>query len=705
MKKFYQYVVSGIILLFIGIACTKEITDDLVVFFKVEFSETTIETFVDTKKESQFTITSGADINAGDYQIKYNVTEGAGSYFLNTVAIAENEFIDLPEGPEYTIEYQGTAIGTNKVTLTIRDQSNREEEFVLTYNVNDTDFTFDVTTSPEAITYVNGEIDLNLTIEEVSSATYDVQYAFGVSDTDVSGTGSVIVDGTVLDPETAVEIPVGDSTWNFEGLTVGVVEVTFTATSSLGISKSNTIRIEVGETPDFTFTAAATVTTLATNTAADINFEIIETVGNSSYTMRYRSSQTGSFVYDDVIYQPGDEIPVVVGTSTGQYTGTVMEDHDVEFIVANANTTPITKMAEVNLTFVDPDQEGPVINLNGPEMLTLTVFDPYTDTVSALDNVDGDLTDQIVFGGDFVDTDALGTFTRTYNVTDSSNNSAEEVSRTITVVDDVIPVITILSPSINVGVGETFTETVSASDNFDGNITNNIEFGGTFVNTNTAGSYTRTYNVMDSSGNPAVEVVRTINIVDNVQPVILLNGPSTITLSVNETYIETATASDNFDGNLTNDIVFGGTFVNTSTAGTYTRTYDVVDSSNNPADQVTRTIIVESLSTGPTWDLSTGLLTANAGDAVEISVSSGGSTGYTIQVEARADSPSGALLGSLSAGTSNSSDSDLFVMPASGQVYIRGEHNSIGSGSTLTIIVEGTTVASENMGPALPVPR
>ncbi|WP_299251894.1 DUF5011 domain-containing protein [uncultured Aquimarina sp.] len=705
MKKFYQYVVSGIILLFIGIACTKEITDDLVVFFKVEFSETTIETFVDTKKASQFTITGGGDINVGDYQIKYNVTEGAGSYFLNSVAVTENQFVDLPDGPEYTIEYEGTAVGTNKVTLTIRDQSNREEEFVLTYNVNDTDFTFDVTASPEAITYVNGEIDLNLNIEEISSATYDVQYVFETPDADVLGTGSITANGVQVNPETAVEVPVGDIIWKFGGLTVGVVEFTLTATSSLGIAKSKIIRIEVGETPDFTFTATTIEPTLATNTAIDINFEIVETVSSSSYTMTYSSSQAGSFVYEDVIYQPGEDIPVAIGVSTGQYTGTVMGDHDVEFIVANANTTPVTRLSEVNLTFIDLDTDAPVIDLNGAAMLQIAVFDSYIETATALDDTDGDLTDQIVFGGDFVDTNTLGSFTRTYNVMDSSNNTAEEVLRTINVIDDVIPVISILSPSINIPVGEAFTETVTASDNFDGNITNQIVFGGTFVNTNTVGTFTRTYNVMDSSDNEAVEVVRTINVVDNVAPVITLIGAPSVLVQLGGSYTDSgATASDNVDGNLTSEIVTTGV-VDLNTVGTYTITYNVSDSAGNEATEVTREVIVFNVTTTPTWDLSTGLLTANAGDTVEISVSSGGSTGYTIQVEARADSPSGALLGSLSAGTSNSSDSDLFVMPASGQVYIRGEHNSIGSGSTLVVAVGGVTIASENMGPSLPVPR
>ena len=60
-----------------------------------------------------------------------------------------------------------------------------------------------------------------------------------------------------------------------------------------------------------------------------------------------------------------------------------------------------------------------------------------------------------------------------------------------------------------------------------------------------------------------------------------LNGQSSITLSINDTYTEAgATANDNVDGNITNNIVISGS-VNTSSSGIYTITYTVTDTSSN----------------------------------------------------------------------------------------------------------------------------
>jgi len=80
--------------------------------------------------------------------------------------------------------------------------------------------------------------------------------------------------------------------------------------------------------------------------------------------------------------------------------------------------------------------------------------------------------------------------------------------------------------------------------------------------------------------------------------VITLIGASTINLNVGDAYNEQgATATDNFDGNLTSSIVTTGT-VNTNSAGTYFVNYNVSDSSGNDAAQVTRTVNVTNPSSG-----------------------------------------------------------------------------------------------------------
>ena len=59
-------------------------------------------------------------------------------------------------------------------------------------------------------------------------------------------------------------------------------------------------------------------------------------------------------------------------------------------------------------------------------------------------------------------------------------------------------------------------------------------------------------------------------------------------------YIEAgASAIDNVDGDLTNGILITGS-VDSNTAGTYTISYDVSDSSGNAANTVSRTIVVNA---------------------------------------------------------------------------------------------------------------
>ncbi|QSE97438.1 immunoglobulin-like domain-containing protein [Fulvivirga lutea] len=80
---------------------------------------------------------------------------------------------------------------------------------------------------------------------------------------------------------------------------------------------------------------------------------------------------------------------------------------------------------------------------------------------------------------------------------------------------------------------------------------------------------------------------------DTTPPVITLIGDATVNVALNDTYTDAgATATDDTDGDITEDIVVGGDVVDTSVAGTYTITYNVMDAAGNAADEVTRTVIV-----------------------------------------------------------------------------------------------------------------
>ena len=102
------------------------------------------------------------------------------------------------------------------------------------------------------------------------------------------------------------------------------------------------------------------------------------------------------------------------------------------------------------------------------------------------------------------------------------------------------------------------------------------------------------------------EVKRTISIKDTSKPIITLNGNSTISIYIGDTYKELgATAKDNYDGDISKSISVSGS-VNTKKAGTYTVTYKTKDSSGNE-NSINRTVKVIKKTTSNT-DNSNGVI-------------------------------------------------------------------------------------------------
>ena len=104
----------------------------------------------------------------------------------------------------------------------------------------------------------------------------------------------------------------------------------------------------------------------------------------------------------------------------------------------------------------------------------------------------------------------------------------------------------------------------------------------------------------------------------NTAPTITLLGANPMTLTVGDTYAEPgATATDSEDGDLSASIVITGT-VDTTTAGTYTRYYNVSDSEGLAATEVTRTVQVNAA--GATQLNTPGSFTATANGETQINL-------------------------------------------------------------------------------------
>ena len=80
------------------------------------------------------------------------------------------------------------------------------------------------------------------------------------------------------------------------------------------------------------------------------------------------------------------------------------------------------------------DTTPPVITLLGNNPQVITTGTAYTELgATAMDNVDGDISGSIMIDSSSVDTSTVGSYSVTYDVTDSSGNAANTVIRTVTV--------------------------------------------------------------------------------------------------------------------------------------------------------------------------------------------------------------------------------------------------------------------------------
>lgn len=252
------------------------------------------------------------------------------------------------------------------------------------------------------------------------------------------------------------------------------------------------------------------------------------------------------------------------------------------------------------LYFYVKNNNPPVITLNGDSVVYIEArtSEKYKELGAvAIDDVDGDISDKLVITG-YVNEDEKGTYYIKYDVVDSHGNHAISVYRQVVVRDTTPPTVELVGNSeIKLMYGESYVEQGAiATDNYD--------FGLLEVTINNPiifdkiGIYEVTYIAYDSSGNRGV-AVRTVEIIDNISPLITLIGDKITYVEVyTEFKDEGAHVHDNVDGDFiiqATSFYYGSERVDsidTSRLGTYYARYDYTDTAGNIGAGQERTIIV-----------------------------------------------------------------------------------------------------------------
>jgi hypothetical protein len=178
------------------------------------------------------------------------------------------------------------------------------------------------------------------------------------------------------------------------------------------------------------------------------------------------------------------------------------------------NAAPVVT-ATTNGSNVTIDRAPPTLTLLGSNPLTVEGATTYVEPgATASDAIAGSLTAAIQIGG-LVNVGVVGTYFRTYSVSDPSGNTASD-TRTVHVIDTIPPIITILGANpATAQHGVPYVDAgATASDSLAGLLTAAIQVTSN-VNTNVVGTYTVSYSVSD--GYNVALASRTVRVVD--QPI------------------------------------------------------------------------------------------------------------------------------------------------------------------------------------------
>lgn len=264
------------------------------------------------------------------------------------------------------------------------------------------------------------------------------------------------------------------------------------------------------------------------------------------------------------------------------------------------DTANLVTTCTLNITVVNT--QAPTLTLNGASPMTIEACNIYNEPgATAIDSCFGDISSSIVIDNSALDLNMVGSYDITYTVT-NANGVATQIIRTVNVVDTTAPSLTFVGPNpLNIGDCSTYTELgATAIDPCFGDISASVVIDNSNVDTSTIGSYIVTYNVTDASGNAASQIIRTVNVVDISGPIITLTGDDPQIIEACDVYIDIgATAIDPcFGTDYTSSIIHDSSTLDTSTPGTYSVTYNVIDAEGNPGLEVIRTVTVVD-TTGP----------------------------------------------------------------------------------------------------------
>ncbi|MBC1558540.1 DUF5011 domain-containing protein [Listeria booriae] len=485
----------------------------------------------------------------GVYHVTYSVTDSDGNTTTKqvTVTVTSNDAPTIT-ATDHTLKKGAKFDPMADVTATDAEDGNLTKDIKITAN--------DVDTSQEGtyhVTYSVTDSDENTTTKQIT-----VTVTSNDAPT-IEATDHTLKKGTKFDPMSEVS-----ATDKEDGDMTKDIKIT---ANDVDTSQEGTYHVtySVTDSDDNTTTKQITVT-VTSNDAP--------TIEATDHTLKKGTTFDPKSEVSAADKEDGDltkEIKITANDVDTSQEGT----YHVTYSVTDSDENTTTKEITVTVT----SNDAPTITATDKTLKRGDTFDALAE-VSAADKEDGDLTSDIQVIANDVNPDQEGTYSVTYSVTDSDNNTTTKLIN-VTVTSNELPVITATDHTIKKGSNFDPMSEVSATDKEDGDLTNVIKITANNVNTNKEGIYQITYSVTDSDDNTTTKDV-TVIVTSNEKPAIQAED-QTIKKGTKFDPIADVTATDQEDGDLTKTIEVIRNTVDTTKEGTYQVSYEVIDSDGNIA--------------------------------------------------------------------------------------------------------------------------
>ena len=503
----------------------------------------------------------------GDYTVTYTVSDtatNAATPVLRIVTVTDTAAPDITAPADITFEATDT--------LTPLDRTH--------YGIaTSTDDTADITDDAPPV-FPLGNTPITWRATDTNSLFSTAAQTITITDTtapDIAAPGNITKEAT--GPTTPVTVGLATAT----DLVADPVIITRAPEADAFAVGTHTITWKADDDNGNISTAEQTIT------ITDTTKPVIVLLGDNPQTVEFGSiyNDPGATATDAV--DDNDELTTQIAAASTVDTGTV-GDYTIIYTVSDKATnaaTPVLRMVTVTDTAA-PDITAPAdITFEATDTLTPLDRSHYGTATSGDDTAD--ITDDapLVF--------PLGATTITWTATDKSTNEMM-ATQVVTVVDTTKPDIAAPRNITKEATGPTTPVTVGlaiATDLVtDPVIITRTPEGNEFA----VGVHKIIWTADDDNGN-IITAEQTITITDTTKPVITLTNDNadSNTVELGSAYTEHgATATDAVDDNteLTRRIAINAGAVDVNRLGTYPVTYDVSDTEGNPAERVTRMVMV-----------------------------------------------------------------------------------------------------------------